>query len=446
MEKRVAVIGAGASGLVAARELLREGHSVVIFEQARRIGGTWVYDPPPQESHSRSSNVARNHSCHSSIYQSLRTNLPREVMGFLDYPFVPRRSSRDARRFPGHEEVLDYLESFTVEFGLHGYVRFNSKVKYVGLVESNWIVKSSSSAGKEEKESEEVFDAVVVCNGHYFQPRVAQIPGIEKWPGKQYHSHTYRTPDLFKDQVVAVIGNGPSGQDLCSDIAADCKKVHWCAKLWNSPVESLQQGKIQRHLMISKADKDGRLHFMDGTSAVVDAILHCTGYLYDFSFLDTKNYVKVEDNRVGPLFKHVFPPALAPSLSFIGLPWKTIPFPLSELQAKWISAVLKGRASLPPKGEMANDVVGFYRTLEAQRVPNRHTHRLDLEMFDYAEWLAKQCGGTCHGFEPWRKELFLSTRDNRKLNSDSYRDEWSDNDLHEKVVGVLATSFFMREQ
>ncbi|EFJ23363.1 hypothetical protein SELMODRAFT_175034 [Selaginella moellendorffii] len=434
MEKRVAVIGAGASGLVAARELLREGHSVVIFEQARRIGGTWVYE----ENHSGSSNAARNYSCHSSMYESLRTNLPREVMGFLDYPFVPRRSSRDARRFPGHEEVLDYRESFAVEFGLHGYVRFNSKVKYVGLVESNWIVKSSSSAGKEEKESEEVFDAVVVCNGHYFQPRVAQIPGIERWPGKHYHSHTYRTPDPFKDQVVAVIGNGPSGEDLCSDIAAACKKVHWCAKSWNSLSEPLQQGKIQRHLMISRADEDGRLHFMDGMSAVVDVILHCTGYLYNFSFLDTKSYIKVEDNRVGPLFKHVFPPALAPSLSFVGLPCKTIAFPLSELQAKWIAAVLKGRASLPSKGEMANEVVDFYRTLEAQGVPKRYTNHLYLETFDYAEWIAKQCGGTCHGFEPWRKELCLSTLDKKKLNPGIYRDEWNDNDFHEKVVAILA--------
>ncbi|EFJ25339.1 hypothetical protein SELMODRAFT_413950 [Selaginella moellendorffii] len=382
MEKRVAVIGAGASGLVAARELLREGHSVVIFEQARRIGGTWVYE----ENHSGSSNAARNYSCHSSMYESLRTNLPREVMGFLDYPFVPRPSSRDARRFPGHEEVLDYLESFAVEFGLHGYVRFNSKVnqgslKFLGL-----------------RGSLENITTVI--------PIALQIL-----------SKTSSSVSLFH-KVVAVIGNGPSGEDLCSDIAAACKKVHWCAKSWNSLSEPLQQGKIQRHLMISRADEDGRLHFMDGMSAVVDVILHCTGYLYNFSFLDTKSYIKVEDNRVGPLFKHVFPPALAPSLSFVGLPCKTIAFPLSELQAKWIAAVLKGRASLPSKGEMANEVVDFYRTLEAQGVPKRYTNHLYLETFDYAEWIAKQCGGTCHGFEPWRKELCLSTLDNKKLNPD----------------------------
>ncbi|EEF32600.1 dimethylaniline monooxygenase, putative [Ricinus communis] len=43
--RHVAVIGAGASGLVTARELRREGHEVVVFERQSQIGGTWVYDP-----------------------------------------------------------------------------------------------------------------------------------------------------------------------------------------------------------------------------------------------------------------------------------------------------------------------------------------------------------------------------------------------------------------
>lgn len=45
-------------------------------------------------------------------------------------------------------------------------------------------------------------------------------------------------------------------------------------------------------------------------------------YKFHFPFLKTKGIVSVEDNRVGPLYKHVFPPQLAPRLSFIGLPQK----------------------------------------------------------------------------------------------------------------------------
>lgn len=48
-------------------------------------------------------------------------------------------------------------------------------------------------------------------------------------------------------------------------------------------------------------------------------------YKYEFPFLETRGVVTVDDNRVGPLYKHVFPPALAPWLSFVGLPWKVVP-------------------------------------------------------------------------------------------------------------------------
>lgn len=54
----------------------------------------------------------------------------------------------------------------------------------------------------------------------------------------------------------------------------------------------------------------------------VDAVILCTGYSYSFPFLKGAGIVSVEDNRVGPLYQHVFPPAHAPFLSFVGLPFK----------------------------------------------------------------------------------------------------------------------------
>ena len=81
--RRVAVIGAGAGGLAAARELRREGHRVVVFERGGSVGGTWVYTSAV-ESDPLGLDPARK-VVHSSLYDSLRTNLPRESMGFLDY-------------------------------------------------------------------------------------------------------------------------------------------------------------------------------------------------------------------------------------------------------------------------------------------------------------------------------------------------------------------------
>lgn len=173
---RLAVVGAGAAGLVAARELRREGHGVVVFERGASIGGTWVYTPVV-ESDPLGLDPARN-IIHSSLYSSLRTNLPRECMGFLDYPFVPRGGG-DARRFPGHEEVLRYLENFAEEFKLLELVRFSTEVERVEReVDSNrWIVKSRETGNGGERKRE-VYDGVVVCNGHYTEPRIAEISGI----------------------------------------------------------------------------------------------------------------------------------------------------------------------------------------------------------------------------------------------------------------------------
>ena len=88
----MAVIGAGAAGLVSIHELRKEGHQVTCFESEPDIGGTWC-----QESSSR-----------TSMYDSLRTNLPRQIMSFDDFTFdvVDGKSfSGDARQFPGHFEV-----------------------------------------------------------------------------------------------------------------------------------------------------------------------------------------------------------------------------------------------------------------------------------------------------------------------------------------------------
>lgn len=57
----------------------------------------------------------------------------------------------------------------------------------------------------------ESFDAIMVCNGHYFDPRIPNIPGQDIFRGKQWHSHDYRVPEVFDGETVVVLGAGPSG-------------------------------------------------------------------------------------------------------------------------------------------------------------------------------------------------------------------------------------------
>ncbi|PIN20861.1 Flavin-containing monooxygenase [Handroanthus impetiginosus] len=387
----VAVIGAGVAGLATASALKVEGHRVIVYEKSNRLGGTWVYDPRV-ESDSLSLDPNRE-IVHSSLYQSLCTNLPRQLMGFLDYPFATRKYG-DLRTFPGHEEVLGLLNEFASEFGLVELIRFETevvRVERVDLRNDKWVVESRS--GTNELGSEEVFDAVVVCNGHHTQPSVADFPGMEKWPGKQMHSHNYRVPEPFQDQIVVVIGDGPSAKDISQEISKVAKEVHLSSRSLNIKISKLEYGdNMWQHSEIDHVDENGEVAFQDGASVHADIILHCTGFKYDFPFLKTEGIVAVDDNRVGPLYKHLFPPELAPSLSFVGLPYYPAPvFLMMDLQAKWIAHVLSGKVSLPSKEEMLADVQEYYQTMAEKGIPKHHTHSLGHE-FEYSDWLAAQVG------------------------------------------------------
>ena len=174
---RVAVIGAGVAGLAAARELHREGHRVVVLEKRHSLGGTWLYDSRVA-SDPLSLDPARD-VVGTSLYHSLRTNLPRQLMGFLDYPFA-KRPHEDQRTFPGHEEVLRFLNEFADEFRLRELIRFCTEVVRVERAERRndaWVVESRNHGSDSAVVVREVYDAVVVCNGHFTEPQLAEVPG-----------------------------------------------------------------------------------------------------------------------------------------------------------------------------------------------------------------------------------------------------------------------------
>ncbi|KAL6007886.1 hypothetical protein ACLOJK_033390 [Asimina triloba] len=385
---KVAIIGAGVSGLTAAHELRREGHRVLVFEKSHRVGGIWVYDPRVE-----SDQLGRDPSreiVHGSLYRSLRTNLPRHIMGFLDFPFTSRRDDGDSRTFPCHEEVLAFIDDFAVEFQLLDLVRFGAEVMRVelgGVRKNEWVVEWRS-AETEAKTESDVFEAVVVCNGHHTVPRIAEIQGavladgIEKWPGNQVHSHNYRTPEPFSDQIESVF-------------------------------------------------EDGKVLFHDGSAIKADVIFYCTGYNYHFPFLETNGIVSIDDNRVGPLYQHVFPPQLAPWLSFVGIANKVIPFLTLELQARWVAQVLSQRVMLPTEDEMLASVEEFYRRMDEARRPKHLTHHLHpfevlvTVSFEYQNWLVAQLG--LPPVEESMEQMYLAAIGNLIFHRDGFRDNWDDN-------------------
>ncbi|KAJ7341454.1 hypothetical protein JRQ81_005562, partial [Phrynocephalus forsythii] len=210
---RVAVIGAGAAGLCAARHILASPDTFadpVVFEASDHVGGTWVYTEETGED-------ANGWPIHSSMYSDLRTNLPKEVMAFPDFPFDPSLPS-----FLHHSAVLAYLERYMGHFSIQDHIRFRWKVDSVKPVPKRteggpggWDVTATLQAPTPTcQQLTERFDAVMVCTGHYSSPFIPPIPGLDSFQGCLLHSHSFRHPEPFAGRSVVLVGAGPSGVDL----------------------------------------------------------------------------------------------------------------------------------------------------------------------------------------------------------------------------------------
>uniref|UniRef100_A0A0D9WUR5 Flavin-containing monooxygenase n=1 Tax=Leersia perrieri TaxID=77586 RepID=A0A0D9WUR5_9ORYZ len=435
-KKNVCVIGAGMSGLAAARELRREGHAVTVLEQAGDIGGQWLYTDDAGDGDGDTPAA----SVHSSMYASLRLISPRESMGFTDFPFFPvSGDGRDPRRFPGHREVFLYLNDFCHAFRLLDAVRFNTKVIHVAAMagdggERNWAVRSVRVVDGGDGDVEEVFDAVVVATGHYSQPKLPRIKGMESWKRRQLHSHCYRRPEKFRGEVIVVVGAGDSGKDIAIELTGVAKSVHLAATDRDAAMSPAMRKLLAKHTnlhlrpRVEHLGDDGAVVFDGGERVVADTVMYCTGYVYSFPFLDTGDEVAVDEDgsRVGPLFEHVFPPALAPSLSFVGVP-KKVPAPwFFEAQGKWIAMVLSGKKSLPSPEKMMIAVEEQYRARAVAGVPVKCTHELGgVEPQKYIEFGEKYCDFP--RFEDWKREIIVSALKKRDDDDmETFRDRVDD--------------------
>ncbi|XP_031552593.1 flavin-containing monooxygenase FMO GS-OX-like 4 [Actinia tenebrosa] len=186
----VAVIGAGAAGLCVGRYLAaqQDVFSAVIYEQSSYVGGTWAYN----EKTGLDDNGV---SIPSKVYSNLRTNLPKQVMGFPDFPFPDEVSS-----YMTHAQVQRHLEDYADHFSVRNLIQFNTQVvRVTPKVQENtkekWEVTVKDV--RSEKETTSIFDAVVCCIGKV--PKIPPIPGINEFPGLVLHSQDYRHPEDYKD-------------------------------------------------------------------------------------------------------------------------------------------------------------------------------------------------------------------------------------------------------
>jgi cation diffusion facilitator CzcD-associated flavoprotein CzcO len=447
---RIAIIGAGPSGLAATKHLLAEGFSssqIDIYEQQAEVGGVWNYnaatssellrvpltdahatpDPPIYleesvveeedkyadyefDSDEEASTAPGSGACSlppvsrkekrppifpNPMYDDLHTNIPHTLMRYSDLRFTTDGKGKGTHEgceiFPSRQVVQEYLLQYARD--VRHLVRFSTQVTDVSLqspspsppaqsrIRDKWTVRSMNLLTDVSRV--ETYDAVVVASGHYSAPYIPSIaPEMPAFaaahPGVISHSKIYRAASAFAGKRVVIVGSGPSGQDIASQISAVCASPLIISA--RSPIsEEIAThlgvgdkvrivGPIKRFLIDERGIEVGRAPTSSSTNSEeggeateqisdIDAIVFCTGYLYTFPFISESSLpastpsLITDGRRVHGVARH-FLHTYHPTLVFPGLPYKIIPLPLAEAQAAVFSRLWGNRLPLPSHEEL----------------------------------------------------------------------------------------------
>jgi thioredoxin reductase len=191
--EKVCVIGAGSSGIVACQVLSARGIAFDCFEKGSQVGGNWRFE---------------NDNGMSSAYRSLHINTSRRVMAYKTLPMPDHYPD-----YPNHFQMAAYFDEYVDHFGLREKIRFRTEVLSVEPVEGEWEVIVEDAEGKRETQR---YAAVLVANGHHWDPRWPEpaFPGADEFSGEQIHVHHYREPDILPGKRVLVLGIGNSATDV----------------------------------------------------------------------------------------------------------------------------------------------------------------------------------------------------------------------------------------
>ncbi|WP_454782616.1 flavin-containing monooxygenase [Legionella sp. WA2022007384] len=399
---KIAIIGAGASGLTSAEAALEEGIVPTLFEMSFRIGGVWGPD-------------IRKPEDKGSAWPGMKVNISRHTGAFSNFSWP-----RDAADFPTTQEVYDYLSSYATHFDLFPYIRFGCRVTEVLEQDGKWLIRWQENQTTLKEES---FDSIIIASSKFTSPSVPNFKGLEQLNDKMLHSSKYKSAKEFAKKRVLIVGGSLSGTSIAEEIAKVTDVIHllrkerWVIKRYRSsdpknngpflprdllktynsaqtPLskEELYQFMLQHcseqqevpewHMSPSspvgfvvaddyfKEVRSGRLkpirgeidYFLnssvvlkDGRTIEFDVVIFCTGYERDLSFLPES----LRLNPTSPLYEDTFP-LDTKNLAYIGMypGARGAVFPLVELQARYACGVFSGRLKLPSidlmKEEIAN--------------------------------------------------------------------------------------------
>lgn len=387
--KNVAIIGAGPSGLAAARWLKANGFHPDIFESHSDIGGQWNNTNPK-----------------SGVWPQMRTNTYLSTTHFsdLDYP-------DGTAIFPRNQEVLQHLNDFAQLFNLKDHLHTGMTLTRLTRRDMGYRLTFGGPDGTKVVDTSHV----VIATGRYNKPIIPDVPGLDSFSGRlgATHAFRYKDPDLYRNARVIVAGGAISALEVASDLAmlgaasvhvaqrrqryvmpkmvrgvpfeyygftygdaarpaptdpdtARAEMLEFALAYGGDPArygapapdpDPLKAGFTgsQHYLNLVAEDRlrptpwiaqiEGQMvTFTDGTKTEADAILFGTGFDLDLSFLDHDIANTLEVSRKGlTLSDFTLHPDL-PGLAFLGLFAQNGGyFPVIEAQARYLAYCWSGQ-------------------------------------------------------------------------------------------------------
>lgn len=193
---RVAIIGAGASGLAAALRMQQAGVPFVVFEKNPDIGGTWF----------------------ENVYPGCRLDTSNFAYGYSfaqDYAWPDRFSTR--------ESIFEYLSQVCDDASLRSDIRFGSEVVRASYSDTTaeWKLTVRTESGTYAH----TCNAIVAATGQLNRPKYPDIPGRERFRGEAMHSAQWDRSVELDGRRVAVIGTGASAYQIVPAIAGDVSQL-----------------------------------------------------------------------------------------------------------------------------------------------------------------------------------------------------------------------------
>ena len=413
MTKRVAIIGAGPSGLAQLRafQSAKAGGAdipeIVCFEKQSNWGGLWNYTW-------RTGLDQYGEPVHGSMYRYLWSNGPKEGLEFADYSFEEHFGKQIAS-YPPRAVLFDYIEGRVKKAGVRDMIRFETVVRSVEeTADGKFTVRVQNLP--EDREYEEVFDHVICASGHFSTPNVPEFKGFESFKGRVLHAHDFRDAMEFKDMDLLLIGTSYSAEDIgsqCWKYGAKSITVSYrTAPMGFDWPDNWEEVPLLTHV-------DGNTaHFKDGTTKEVDAIILCTGYRHHFPFMaDTLRLRTANRLASADLYKGVAY-INNPNVFYLGMQDQWFTFNMFDVQAWWARDVIMGRVDLPSKAEMQADIDARVAREDAGEDDyDAIWYQGDYvkEMMELTDYPSFDVEGACQAFKEWKghkKAGIMTFRDN----------------------------------